>query len=278
MLMPSGDSQRLIAVATTQGFSHIKKNQPNQDAYAIDQGQNTIVSVCDGHGASSSFRSDLGSKIAAHSALECSKELMDQQQCFPHDLFSDIVQTWRGTVERHINELPFTLAEQKHLDVRFSEAERNWVAYGSTLLSIIETSDHYHFFQIGDGDILLLLDDDSILRPIDHDPRHLGNATTSICAMDAEADFHWRSFSKNEINPKLIMLSTDGYFNSYRSEEGFCQVARDIWAFYLEKGVSYLRDELEGWLAETSREGSGDDITAAFLIRSPSASSSVLPA
>lgn len=61
--------------------------------------------------------------------------------------------------------------------------------------------------------------------------------------------------------PALFSLSSDGYANSYKSEEGFHDAVRDYLEMLKEHGVKAVADSMAGWLAETSEMGCGDDIT-----------------
>jgi hypothetical protein len=64
--------------------------------------------------------------------------------------------------------------------------------------------------------------------------------------------------------PALITLSTDGYANSFATDEGFLQIGGD----YLEmvrKEPDKLADGLQSILTEATEQGSSDDITLALL-------------
>ena len=71
--------------------------------------------------------------------------------------------------------------------------------------------------------------------------------------------------------PALIIVSTDGYAKSYASDAGFEEVGRDLLKMIQVRGFASVEKNLEGWLHETTREGSGDDISVGLL-------SAVLPA
>ena len=67
--------------------------------------------------------------------------------------------------------------------------------------------------------------------------------------------------------PALILAATDGYANSFRNEASFQQVARDLWAMVRDERLEPVQSNLENWLNEASRQGSGDDITVGVLCR-----------
>ena len=63
----------------------------------------------------------------------------------------------------------------------------------------------------------------------------------------------------------LVLLSTDGYVNSFRSQEDFLQIGQDYLQILREQGSEVLSDELPKILAEATQQGSGDDITLGLL-------------
>ena len=75
-----------------------------------------------------------------------------------------------------------------------------------------------------------------------------------------------REFSTvDAVAPALILLSTDGYPNSFRDEAGFLQVGSDILRLIRENGLASVNDQLAGWLRDSTRAGSGDDVTLGIL-------------
>jgi hypothetical protein len=61
------------------------------------------------------------------------------------------------------------------------------------------------------------------------------------------------------------LLSTDGYANSFRSDEDFLKIGQDYLEIIREQGISSLAEELPAILTEATEQGSGDDITLAIL-------------
>ena len=72
-------------------------------------------------------------------------------------------------------------------------------------------------------------------------------------------------------SPTLILLSTDGYANSFRDDAGFLKTGSDLFEMLnVGKGsesVAMIANSMEDWLAETSKKGSGDDVTMGILCR-----------
>ena len=67
--------------------------------------------------------------------------------------------------------------------------------------------------------------------------------------------------------PELILLATDGYANSFREDAGFLKVGSDLLGIIRTDGLDKVNENLETWLTETSKAGSGDDITLGILCR-----------
>ena len=67
--------------------------------------------------------------------------------------------------------------------------------------------------------------------------------------------------------PALILVSTDGYANSFRNEAGFFKVGSDLLDMIREDGLDSISDNLETWLIEASQAGSGDDVTLGLICR-----------
>ena len=66
--------------------------------------------------------------------------------------------------------------------------------------------------------------------------------------------------------PLMFFLSTDGYANSFSTTEGFKKAGADFYELWQEKGKEYIEENIDGWLMESSAQGSGDDITVGILV------------
>lgn len=262
----------------------MRNDMPNQDAISwhpqISLTQlPVIMAVADGHGGAKYFRSDKGAAFAVTEALSVVQEFLSGHEntenlsivktSAEEWLPKAIIRAWTERVREHISTNSFTEEEQaKHSANGLSNKDSHLVyAYGTTLLVAVVAKDFLLFLQLGDGDILTVYDEGEIERPIFSDERLMGNETTSLCGTDAWRDFR-TSFQPNAGNyPSLIFLSTDGYSNSFRNDEGFKKVAADIWRILKTGDVETVENNLEDWLNEASRAGSGDDITAGILFR-----------
>ena len=257
-------------VSSVKGASHIRVGLPNQDSVNIQQNIPNklpiIIAVADGHGSKRSFRSERGSNYAIKVAINTLNEFILNTQNLENfssikriaeeQLPQEIVKRWRLVIEHDLDENP--LSEHENEQVTDSN---EIIAYGTTLLVAVITNSFLMFLQIGDGDILILTEKNSVERPIPRDKRLLANETTSLCSENAWRDFFCSFIPLTDNIPSLIMLSTDGYSNSFVQEEDFEKVVSDIHELINNKGIAYVQEQLEGWLNESSEKGSGDDIT-----------------
>ncbi len=128
------------------------------------------------------------------------------------------------------------------------------IAYGTTLIAAVLTSEYMSFMQIGDGDILIVDDRGGVSRPpLPHDARLLANQTTSLCGKEAWRDA--RSYLQPLATrpPALIMISTDGYANSFADDDGFYCAATDLLEAAQTTGIRKVGRQLPNGCASPRR-------------------------
>ena len=186
----------------------------------------------------------------------------------------EIVKKWKKAVVYHLKN-PFTDEEFKRLGEKSGANARKLIeknsllAYGTTSLTVAMEEDFIVYLQIGDGDILNISETSEVTKPLPEDARLLANETTSMCLKDAENDFRFyvQKISAAE-SPQMILLSTDGYINSFSDEAGFFQAGTDILQMLgAENGYDAVSENLKSWLEEATRMGSGDDCTVGIIYR-----------
>jgi Protein phosphatase 2C len=170
-----------------------------------------------------------------------------------------LVRNWSEAVKEHVLTEPLTPDESSLLGAESS------IAYGTTLLVAAVTERFICYLQLGDGDILTVNDRGEVSRPLPRDERLLGNETTSLCATEAWRDFRVSFQPLAQSPPALVLLSTDGYPNSFRDESGFFKVGSDLLQMIEEHGLARVDADLAGWLRDSTRAGSGDDVTLGIL-------------
>ncbi|MGK7874154.1 MAG: PP2C family serine/threonine-protein phosphatase [Xenococcaceae cyanobacterium] len=293
-----GHTQWLCLGKSIRGAFHERSGLPNQDAISwwtkkaesplLGEGPPLILAVSDGHGSKKNFRSDVGSQKAVVVATRVIRDFFlegesDQiklstikdkaQNLLPQRLAHE----WKQSVEQDWERNPITeeewerVLQERGATARQAIEENPSIAYGATLLAVLVTNCFILYLQLGDGDILCVDSSGKTTRPLERDPRLIANETTSLCATNA-----WQEFrvglvayqkSPTATIPALILVATDGYANSYVSEEEFIKIGRDYYDMTNFKGIEYVAQRLEEFLKETSLYGSGDDITLGLAKR-----------
>jgi hypothetical protein len=190
-------------------------------------------------------------------------------------LVRQIVREWSRAAECDRRLFPFTPAELAHLSAKGGTAARETLSanpllpYGATLCVVAITGQGLVYLQIGDGDIVTVSDSGKARRPLAADARLFGGETTSLCSPCAAHEFRVavQAFGNGTEVPALIVVSTDGYANSFRDEQGFLQVGPDLLEMVRAEGLTAVEAGLPGWLEEASRLGSGDDVTVGLIAR-----------
>jgi hypothetical protein len=272
--------------ATTRGNWHEETGQKNQDSVRIQPGPfgSMILAVSDGHGGAHSFRSDRGSAFA----VECGVRLLDRlvrrlgtdapvsqlrhqmQRGWPRQ----VVAEWRKRVRADVLANPFTqldfAAFPEPMPATPPDAEwpfSAYLAYGATLLVAALTRDYLICAQLGDGDILTVAPSGTVTRPLARHHAFHDEQSASLCTQGAPRLFEVAVLPARTHRAALVLLSSDGYANCFGNDEGFFKVGTDMLAYANGHGRAFLGNHLESWLKESSRDGSGDDITLALGLR-----------
>jgi serine/threonine protein phosphatase PrpC len=274
-----------VAHACIRGSSHRRSGLPNQDAVqcTVTPGTQATVAVAvvsDGHGSPRHFRSQVGSSLAVSTGAAILQGFLrdsvagnSQVPFVPeqvHELERKIVSGWLTAVLSDLANNPFTDAELAALEKEDGAAGRTEVesapelAYGATLLAAAATDKVVLYLQLGDGEILSVTAKGTTTRPLPPDDRLIGNQTTSLCQPEAWKDFRSAWVTEDAI-PSLVLLSTDGYANSFRSDEDFLKIGQDYLEIIRQQGIDSLAEELPAILTEATQQGSGDDITLAIM-------------
>jgi|JI9StandDraft_1071089.scaffolds.fasta_scaffold58108_3 serine/threonine protein phosphatase PrpC len=254
------------------------------------------ISIADGHGDGKSIRSHIGSQVVVKQAnfiikqivydLKISNGIKEKEfiqfvsKNFENELPIRLINSWRNEIINHFlsNSFPDKKSEEelsnynvllsiynKKIKDNLNQDEKNMIykLYGTTLISLYINKDFIYFLQIGDGDILLVYDDYSILEPIQKDSELIGNTTYSISQDNALSFTKTRFFLNDSRHPSLIILSTDGYSNAFSNDEEFLKIGKDYLDRLKENDI-IVRENIKNWLKKAS-EFSGDDISIALL-------------
>lgn len=274
---------------SVRGASHVRTGLPNQDyiKWLPESGTSLpiILAISDGHGGDKYFRSDIGAKLAVEMALSAcntflaskleSSNISIVKHMSEENLPRDILRNWRNAVADDISNRPLTNTELSQLEIKQGVDTRRQVvldpvlAYGATIIAVLVTESFIIYLQLGDGDILTVSETGEVTRALPKDERLIGNETLSLCSLNSWRDFrvYFQTISGLNSAPALILLSTDGYSNSFREADGFFKVGSDILEIIRSDGLYKIKDSLEMWLSEASQAGSGDDITVGIISR-----------
>lgn len=265
---------------TVRGASHVRKGMVNQDAIGWWPGDGVVdhvaLAVADGHGSPKNFRSNTGSEFAKKVSLGLAAEIVgagspslsDVKISLQSVIPRRIVKDWLALVHADLDKSPLTERELAAVEAQAGRKGRDLVAesphlaYGSTLVTVLATKTFVAFWQIGDGDVLTVSGHGNVDRPVAGDEELIANETTSLCSPEA-----WRLFRTAILGTPapMIMLSTDGFANSFLSEEGFFKFGTDVFRMAAAEGIEAVGSKLNGWLTEMTRQGSGDDISLGII-------------
>lgn len=254
------------AVGTcVRGMTHIRKNKPCQDAMLIQdiKGLGLLCALSDGHGSEKCKYSDEGAKAALRVVASLYQNIGSQRG--KKNMYDMISQTKDVELPKRIERLWKEEVRHIHQKAQREAAKTDkelFTLYGTTLLTLLITNTFIFGMQLGDGDILVTSDEGVTDYFIKADPV-LGVATDSLCM-----DHSWKYFNNRLVKiekdmqlPALFLMSTDGYGNSFTNREDFLQIGKDYLTVLRKEGADFISGHLESWLNETSREGSGDDIS-----------------
>ncbi|HZG53257.1 MAG TPA: PP2C family serine/threonine-protein phosphatase [Pyrinomonadaceae bacterium] len=289
LIAARGAAEWRVIGETVPGASHLRAGIPNQDAIFHTRQSSArlpvIVSISDGHGSNKCFRSDRGSRFAVRIGANLLDELINgRHAALPpveiesrvrESLPAQFIKRWRAAVDADLQREPFREEEFKRMVEKDGEKARRlveanpYLAYGATSLSFLLTPTYALYLQLGDGEMINVSAGGEIVQPLPEDARLLANETTSLCLDKAADDFRFaiRPHDAGDL-PALIILTTDGYYNSFSTTAGFHQVGGDLLQMLREEdGFDTVNRGVKGWLEEATAAGSGDDCTLAIICR-----------
>jgi len=260
-----------VLAACRRGAWHIKKDLPCQDAYAIETkivADKTCLAlaVADGHGHHRHDLSQYGANIAVKLAIESASKFFNDFYSQPENLNSSqlkanfrynfprcLGRSWREAVlEDAANRLSIDSPNDEQINKLLKR-------YGTTLLVALILPDLLLLGQIGDGDILRIFPDGSVVQPFRPNPLLIGNSTYSLSSLNA--DKLWQTATLERQPGEAVLLSTDGLSNAFITEDQFYIFAQSLLARIKEFDINAIDMLLPRWLDEYSKRTSGDDIT-----------------
>lgn len=270
------------------GAAHIASGLPVQDrAKALDttlpDGRAaSLLALADGHGDPCHFRSDTGAAIAIETAIELMPGLLtalgeaaegtarfageaggtpaNAIDCVFRTFFTELCRRWcAGILEHWRKEPPADGTEAPSGIAR---------AYGCTLLGAARAGALWFAFQVGDGGIVALGDDEADRAPVPGDPRCHGNITTSMSSCGA-SDFRYAGGKRV---PAALMLCSDGLSGCYDSlEELAADFLGSVADNVCDEGFAATCAGIEELLPRLSAESTRDDMSLALWLDEASA-------
>ena len=285
---PTSSGNWRVFGASVPGARHVRTGRENQDAFLWQPGDGPepliAVAVADGHGSAEYARSRFGAWLAVEAAIDELLQLTSPGHTGVEATLSDIkrvaierlpavlIRRFEQQVAQHLAEHPVTPAELDRIEQQIGGKRRRYVErhplrlYGATLLAVVVTDRYALFLQLGDGDILVTADDGAVTQPFPRDPRHIGNETASLVSKDAWGEMRIQFQAIAGAPPALVLLSTDGYSNSFSTPDAFLRVGSDVLALLREHGQAVIEREVSDWLSDAASIG-GDDTTLVVVCR-----------
>lgn len=217
-------------------------------------------------------RSDTGSQMAVDLACAVGAEVLARLGSSPDEatirstvsagIAPAVVSRWRAAVSADHQKRPFTTEERRRGGTGLDGDPL--IAYGCTLIVALLGPSWGAIVQIGDGDAFVIDADGHTTAPVPTDDRLVGGETTSLCLPDAHADARYAILGAPL--PELVVLTSDGYGNSFASREWRSEAGAGLSEAVHRDGLDRVAELLPGWLADSAVAG-GDDVTMALVHR-----------
>jgi serine/threonine protein phosphatase PrpC len=277
------DKKIQVFSCTHIGFNHEKKGKECEDYSGFRNGKELqIIAVADGHGSDNYPRTKSGSKFAVESAIFCVEQFYLENKNFDFidsdkrqeklvELSKRIWQKWRNMVSSDLFALPLNINELENVaekyKLMYNEKSNVFKAYGSTLLVAAQANSFWFGLQIGDGKLVVIDSNGESLQPIEEDINCYSNVTTSLS--DANALSEFRFYADMQL-PTAIFIGTDGIDNSYPSKEELYGLYESVLKIFTDSSIDNPTNEIADYLPILTRKGSGDDVSMAGMIFTPS--------
>lgn len=283
-----------------QGESHKATNKVCQDySYSEVNDHLAIAIVCDGHGGTSYFRSDVGARYATNITKECVTTFIDNidkklfhnaaftQVCALNteiendnfdkktkvdvamrQLFSSIIYRWQAKILEHAHDNPLTEAEKTSLNPHyitdFEASQSLEKTYGCTLMCYVQTTDYWFAFHVGDGKCIAFDQEGKWSEPIPWDDRCFLNKTTSLCDADALNEFRYCYQGDGQF-PVAVFLGSDGIDDSFGETTNMVNFYAQVAKMLAKDAIEESMNSIQTTLPELSAKGSQDDMSIACI-------------
>jgi len=255
---------------TVLGEKHRQNDTVCQDWSASLCGDGyAVVVVCDGHGSARFIRSERGSQFAGEAAMECVGQFFADLKLYPeiknsmkHEykqrldrLIMTVITKWQDAVRADIKDspLPDPLSDKESL-----------IAYGTTLICFAVCDEFCFGLQIGDGRCVTFDENNVPSQPIPWNDKCFLNITTSMC--DTNVFDNFMHFFSEEV-PKAVFIGTDGIDDSFGDDTRLHEFYTTLLGMFENGCFEECVNEINRFLPELSKRGSGDDVSIALVLR-----------
>ena len=274
---------------SVRGSEHFDNQALSEECSQVFEDKDVkIAVVASGRNGSPYFRSHLGAKFAAETAVEMARIFAQtiekvnlvfdasEEENVLRQLEGSIIVGWQERVREHLERSPIkgeeidAIGDDPSLE-RYKSAYRSGrnleYAYSSSITLAIWTDRFFLALRNGNGSCVLI-NKAGFEEPVPWNEKCVGQFCTSFSDRTAIEEF--RHFFREE-GPDGVWLSTKGVEKSFKDKESFWNYCRST-AERLKQPFEDSRDELEEELLNLSRKGSREDMTIALIWAKPKAS------
>ena len=247
-----------IFSSTVVGYKNKSKNNKSQDFVdykKMDKG--VICAIADGHSTRFFEYSDQGSKFACKVSIDILEQYIDNSKEEVEGLLQE------GIIQKEIYMKWMDMVNNHYKNNNPKVFKTEYIKYSTTLISAIVTENYTLFLKIGDGKIILEIDNvyecilDSDNKPI----------VDSLGRFDSFNNIYYKIDRSNIYDKTNIILCTDGYNNSFSDDkELFSSLEKTINKYNKSIFSRYLLyKEYKKYLYQLSKNYSLDDISIIFI-------------
>ena len=257
---------------SARGYNHKKENTVCQDfSCSYCDEDRIIITACDGHGGSSYFRSDKGSKFASYALINVLRNIdKNNYKLLTNNEFLDkiklqILCDWNESVEKDLSFYPFTNDEVSKLndEQKFNLKTNPETAYGTTLNAVMVMGNYVLCVKLGDGGVFYLKDNEAF-AVFEDDSDNVANITCSICQEKAFNHLNISVLSLKKIDGALIC--TDGLLTPYQSLSNFqLSFIKPMLKKFIKGDASKEIKKFINKLAD--KIGVGDDVSLGVVLK-----------
>lgn len=231
------------------------KSQDYVDYKIIDNG--VICAVADGHSTSYFKYSDIGSKFACKVAIQVLEEIPKNTELLIEKLKN-------GEIQKEINDRWNMLVNEHYKKTYPVVFKTEYIKYSTTLIAALISDSFRLYLKIGDGGVVENVKEN--FRKVLDVPQK--QVVDSFGREDAYINMVYDlRVNKKEETPNWIILFTDGYENSYYSDEDIYNSLQITISKYNSNIFSKarLKNNYKNYLNKLSKDMSQDDISIIFV-------------